>query len=398
MISVNRWVYLITGSIALLFLGLIYAWSIFRAPFTALYPQWSISELSMTFTISMVFFCIGGFSSGQLMKRFKPMHVLCLSALFLFAGFWGVSMIQGAAAREGLRMLYLFYGFFCGGGVGIGYNCVISTVNKWFSDRAGLSSGILMMGFGFGGLLFGGAVKVLIEHSGLFSTFRTLAFAAVILLTAASLFMKLPQSGFGGKGQAAASMKSFTTKEMLADAKFWLFILWSVMVNAAGLIIIGSAASIAAAFGAPALLGLMVSVFNGAGRVLIGSIYDRYKRSITILTVTMLILCAGSILTAGALTGSSLLILIGLLITGMGYGGGPAVTSAFVHSEFGPKYFPVNFSIGTFSLVPAAIIGPMISSFLIERAGGSYSSTFVMIVVLGLLALIVSRLIDLKAR
>ena len=47
------------GTLLLLFCGLIYAWSLFRTPFQVIFPQWSVSQLSMTFTVSMVFFCLG---------------------------------------------------------------------------------------------------------------------------------------------------------------------------------------------------------------------------------------------------------------------------------------------------------------------------------------------------
>ncbi|MDE8734254.1 MFS transporter [Eubacteriales bacterium DFI.9.88] len=394
----NRWVYLFTGMALLLFLGLIYAWSIFKAPFSEIYPQWSIPQLTLTFTISMIFFCLGGFWGGLLYKKIKAMIIIWISALLLFIGFFGVSLINGQDSHSSLYLLYLCYGVFCGTGVGIGYNCVISTVNQWFPDRTGFSSGLLMMGFGCGGLVFGGVVKILIHMAGLFSAFRTLAVMGAVILVIGSFFMKPPESVSANKIEKKAELKSCTTKEMLTDARFWIFILWAVLINSTGLLVIGNAANIALAFGAPALLGLLVSVCNGLGRVILGTMYDKFRQKRTILADCMFIFIAGLSLTAGSVTGRTPLILFGLLVTGIGYGGGPALTSAFIHSEFGPKYFPVNFSIGTFSLIPAAIIGPMISSVLIEKSGGNYNSTFMMILILALLAGICWHLLNRKSR
>src|SRR5699024_1583611 len=135
-----------------------------------------------------------------------------------------------------LILLYVFYGFFRGGGVGFGYYTVISTVNKWFIDRAGLASGLVLMGFGLDGILLGSAVSSLISAIGLFPTFLVLAVAVAIILVAGSFFMKVPPKT---ENESATSSEeevpSTTTADMLKTPVFWLFVLWAILLNSAGL-------------------------------------------------------------------------------------------------------------------------------------------------------------------
>ena len=392
--NTKRWSYLIAGTVMLLFLGLIYAWSIFKAPFNEVYTDWTESQLSLTFTISMIFFCLCGFFSGLLAKKFPPRTVLWLSAIMLFIGFFGASRLNPDDSGTSLILLYVFYGFFCGGGVGFGYNTVISTVNKWFTDRAGLASGLMLMGFGLGGIILGSAVNSLISAIGLFPTFLVLAVAVAIILVAGSFFMKVPPKT---ENESATSSEeevpSTTTADMLKTPVFWLFVLWAILLNSAGLLVINSAASIALAFGAPAVMGLVVSLCNGGGRVFMGSFFDKFSTKPSLFLNICFTFLAGLCLFLVAVNFGIPFILIGLLLAGVGYGSTPTITSAFIHKEYGPKYYPVNFSLGNFALIPAAILGPMISSMLIEQSGGAYNSTFVMIMVLAVAALVVDVLI-----
>ncbi|MGC2872090.1 MFS transporter [Ihubacter sp. mB4P-1] len=393
----KRWLYLAVGTLLLIFCGLIYGWSLFKTPFSEVYTEWSLSQLSMTFTISMIFFCIGGFTAGKLAAKFKPQMIILLSAVCLLAGFFGVSRLDPGNPSSSLPMLYICYGVLGGTGVGLTYNCVIGTMNKWFPDKPGLCSGIMMMGFGLGALILGSIATGLIASKGIFTTFMILGIMIFVVLAVGSFFIKVPDAP-AGKGGPQKELYGEGPGVMLKTASFWIFIVWCVVIGVGGLMVINSAASIAVAFGAPAIVGMIVSVFNGAGRVIVGGIYDKTNGKVAMIVDVVFMFAGGIALLAGAKAGSMVLVLIGLLAMGLSYGANPTICSTLIQKYYGPKFFAVNFGIGMFNLVPAAIIGPTISSSLVEKSGGAYDSSFVAILVFAVLALVlwilVCKIID----
>lgn len=391
----KRWLYLGMGTLTLLFLGLIYAWSIFRTPFGEMYPDWSISQLSLTFTISMIFFCLGGFAGGLLSKKLSIGVRMLISAAMLLLGFFVVSMMKADSPAASLTMLYIFYGVFGGGGVGVAYNGVIGTINKWFPDKVGLASGIMLMGFGLGGLVLGSVVNSMIGSMGLLKVFRVLGIAICVVCVLAAVIIKSPTvedsaalAGLSVKKDtdSETEVRNYTAGEMMKTAKFWFFVIWAILLNAAGLLVINSAANISVAFGGAAILGMIVSLFNGAGRIIAGNNFDRRGRFFSTLVNNAFMLAAGILLTLGGMSGKYIFILCGLVFVGLAYGGCPTITSAYINKAFGPANFPTNFSIANFSLIPAATIGPMISSALLESAGGSYQTNFYTIIAFSLAA------------
>ena len=383
----KRWVVLSVATISLLFLGLIYAWSIFKTPISEMFPMWTVSQLSMTFTIAMSMFCIGGFVGGITGKIFSLRVKFFISAALLFVSFFGTSLMNPANPGTSLIMLYFFYGFLGGGGVGFAYNAIISSVNKWFPDCVGLASGIQLMGFGLGALILGGAASSMMASSlGVPGTLKILALAIAVAMVISAMLIVAPKEGEGAapskdeKAEAEkapkSEPKSFTTAEMLKAPSFWLFEIWNVSLSAAGLLVINSAANISVAYGGAVILGMIISVFNGLGRIVNGSTIDKKGPSFAILACTLYFAIAGVILVAGDAMNSLVLVIAGLIVVGLGFGGCPSLTSAFISRQFGPANFATNFATANFSLMAAATIGPTISSKLLEAAQGAYTTNF----------------------
>lgn len=407
MISSKRWFYLFIATLTMLFLGLIYAWSIFRMPLSEIYPGWTVSQLSLTFSVSMICFCLGGFISGLLNKKLSPCARLLLSASILFIGFFCASTIKQSDPENSLIKLYVFYGAFCGSGVGIAYIIIISSLNRWFPDKVGLTSGIMMSGFGLGGLLLGGVVDIMITSLGVLSVFRVIGIAIASVCVAAAFIIKVPtlsesenialKAGLvGSKSKGLSDVSGVVSDnthivdcspvEMLQTAEFWLFAIWVILLNSAGLLVINSAAIISVTFEGTAVMGLIVSLFNGAGRIIAGNNFDRYGIRKSTLVNNIFMLLAGLLLVLACISNKFFFIFVGLIFVGMSYGGCPAISSAYINRRFGTKYFSINFSITNFSLIPAAAIGPMISSRLLEASGGNYNTNFYAIVAFAVVA------------
>ena len=90
----RRWLYAAAGVIVLLLAGLVYAWSVLSAPVAAYFPEWSKAQLSLTFTICMGFFCIGGFLGGLANRRIPVRIHVWASAVLFFIGFLIASRAQ----------------------------------------------------------------------------------------------------------------------------------------------------------------------------------------------------------------------------------------------------------------------------------------------------------------
>ena len=56
----RRNLYLVIGVFAMLFSGVLYAWSILKIPFKSIFA-WNDNTLANNFTLTMCFFCLGAF-------------------------------------------------------------------------------------------------------------------------------------------------------------------------------------------------------------------------------------------------------------------------------------------------------------------------------------------------
>ena len=393
--TVKRWPYLVYGFFMMLFLGLIYAWSVFIAPLETTFG-WVRSQTSLIFTISMSSFCVGGILAGFLIKRTGFRKTMFLSSLFILCGFIGSTRIHS------LMGIYLTYGVLCGMGAGLGYNATLGMFTKWYPDKPGFCSGALLMGFGFGGLLLGNLATYLMARIGWQGTFVLFGTISAILMALSTFVVSENPPDLGltpdanAHSQSKQTVQNLEAKEMIRQPSFWLYSVFTMFMGASGLAVIGNAVPIAQEIGMPIALATtvagLISVTNGASRIVFGSAFDLLGRRKTILIDSIIALIAVSILIGAFSFSSTPLLIAGFILIGLSYGGLPPTSASFVNRMYGPRNFPVNFSIMNLNIIPAALLGPALAGTL-QVASGSYQGAFSVLLVLCLLGAISGNLI-----
>src|ERR1700748_2490906 len=143
----NRWIIALAGIFLQITLGAVYAWSVFRVPLSKQFG-WTISQVTLTFTISIFVLGISAFCGGLWLNRKGP-RIVALTGGTLY----GLGVFLASFSAYKLWWLYLSYGVIGGVGLGFGYIVPVAVLVKWFPDRRGLITGIAVGGFGAGALL-----------------------------------------------------------------------------------------------------------------------------------------------------------------------------------------------------------------------------------------------------
>lgn len=395
----KRWFYLSVGVIAMLFAGVLYAWSILKSPLTTEFG-WGASQLALNFTLAMSFFCIGGLLGAQLSKKAGTRIALITSGIISALGF----ILTASIHSSSIIMLYVSYGILAGLGIGIAYNVLIATVSAWFPDKKGLCSGCMMMGFGASALILGNVANTMFKSNlGWRKTYIILGIAICIVIVFAGLLLKkpgdiieLPQP----KARKNSSTESFdvteyTSLQMLRRPSFWMAFICISFLAAVGSSVISFAKDLALSVKAPESLAVslvgVLSVCNGVGRIITGALFDSIGRRKTMLCANGLTILAAGVTLLAVSIGSLPLCIVGLCLTGMSYGACPTITAAFTSSFFGMKYFSTNMALMTFTVMGGSLIATL-SNKILEITGG-YTVTFIMLLSLTAVAFLLNLFI-----
>ena len=370
----NRWGIAVAGVFLQVALGAVYAWSVFRLPLAKQFG-WSISEVTLTFTISIFVLGVAAFFGGLWLNRKGP-RIVALTGGLLYGG--GVFLASFSDHR--LWWLYLTYGVIGGTGVGFSYIVPVAVLLKWFPDRRGLITGVAVGGFGAGALITAPVATRLIQTVGVLSTFAYLGVAYLLVTVLGGYFMQNPPEGWKPRGWTATgtqaaqrSTRDYKLSEALRTWQWWALWLLLFLNTSAGISIISQESPLfqelarVSAVAAAGMVGV-ASIGNAFGRVFWAwasdSITRRATFAVMFLAQIALFWALPDINTPGALTIVAFIVL-------MCYGGGFGTMPAFAADYFGSRNVGPIYGLMLTAWGFASAFGPLLIAYM-RQAKGTY--------------------------
>jgi len=367
-------------------IGQLYAFSVFNRPLMQVIgvgaptpADWTHTEIAWIFGLANALAGLTAAVIGTWIDRLGPRLLLFAAALCFGGGFW-ISAL-GISLHE-LVLLYLGYGVIGGIGIGIGYITSVATLLKWFPDRPGLASGIVIMGFGAGAIIGAPlAVELMAAFRsptsvGVAQTMLVMGALYLVVMLAGALIARVPATAAPEAAQAGALpeakpaiARGVPLSTAVRTRTFYLLWLILFLNVTAGVAVISQAAAmiqelfpLRATVGMATLFVTLLSVGNMVGRIGWSTVSDAIGRR---MTFAVFFLLGATLYFAVPYTGGNIwLYMICYMVIISMYGGGFATIPAYVKDVFGLRHFSGIYGPVLTAWSAAGLVGPALLSYL----------------------------------
>lgn len=363
----NRYLILVMGMIIQLCAGIIYMWSVFKGPVST-HLSWDPASASITSSIMLAAFVIGIIIGGRMQDKYSPSPVALAGSIFL-----GLGMILSSFTPQSSPwLIYVFYGIIGGFGVGCVYTTTVSVVQKWFPDKRGFATGMMVCAFGFSLVLFAPLTKMLLADWGVPKTFLLFGILFLVICSICSLLLNNPETK-QQSNMPVSTQKQFTTKEMLRTKEFYLltfsmfFLLPAYFILNPLFISLGMERGLTenlAAFGV-----MLTGVASASGRLLTSWFSDYAGRKGAIMLISLITLASSLVM----IFAEGVLFLVCISAIAFCFGGSASVYAATAADLFGTKHMGLNYGCVMVGFGVSALIFPIISNLLSSIGVYTYS-------------------------
>ena len=368
MSSFQRWFQFTSFFIYMVLLGSVYTYSIYR-PFIISYYDIRYVVSGYPYMVSLAIFAMTmAISSKYFLGQYiKPLIIL---ATILTALGFGLASIAPS-----IGVFTLGYGVMVGIGVGLIYGLSLNTIIRLFTERIGLLSGIMLMGFGLSSVITSPLAQWVLSNYTLSTWFLVLAVLSIVIGTINLL----------GPSYDRQPLPQKTTVQ-----EPYLGLLGLFTVSAfTGLMMIGLSGTIGSQiynFSATQV-SVLVSLFaigNAGARPLFGYLMDRFG------FITSMLLINGVVAVATVLNlfnqGSSIAIFgMSYFIYWFSLGAWLAIMPLLVKKAVGTEKYSAVYGKVFIGYGIAAVGGTLFSGIILDAVS---NTTFIYLGILGLLVVI----------
>lgn len=205
-----------SGAAVIFFTGFPHVWSVYQ-PYMMEEAGWSRGQASVCFYLAFAAFVVGNIVGGRMQDTRNPRRVLWYGGYILSMGIlFSAFMIVPSPV-----FFYITYGVMQGFGQGMVYATIITAARKWFLDRPGFASGIIVTANGFCGVFMAPISRRLLLSGGPKQTLIYIGLAIAMTWLASVIFFAMPETSGEDTGEEkkASGQKQFTSLEMVHTKK-----------------------------------------------------------------------------------------------------------------------------------------------------------------------------------
>jgi OFA family oxalate/formate antiporter-like MFS transporter len=356
-------------------LGSSYAYSVYVKHLTNLWG--SAFWASLPFSVLIATFAFSSIIGGRLYTKKGSIRVPALLSMLLTGGGLLLSLLVEVINNP--LWLVATYGVVVGMGNGMGYVPVVALARKWYPDRAGLATGIVILGYGGSALAFAPLKAYLISLFGVGLTFAIVGLISFAVGVPAAMIVRDPPqevvayfSRFA-KSRAVIPKRDYKPEEVVRTLDFQL--LWASFLLTAGpgLMLIGHMDKLATLNNIPnpPLTVSVFSLMNALGRPPAGWISDRLGKFGRPITMATLFTLQGLLFYALSTPLAEVPWLFYLIVAVLGfiYGSGLALFPAATGDFFGLKYLSENYALVFISWGVSGLFFPSLGGYIKDQTG-----------------------------
>jgi OFA family oxalate/formate antiporter-like MFS transporter len=380
-----RWFVVSIGLFVMMVISIYqYSWSLFAYSLAQEF-KWDLATIGLTFTVFAYTATFIQPFSGYIADSFGPRKVSVFASVLVGVGF----LLSSLASSPG--QLYFFYGL---GGVGVGILYGLSTASaiKWFPEKRGFATGLVVFGFGAGTAIFNWMIQGSLEANGFRTTLQYLGFLMLGVLIPASFFYKFPPPQWmpqskGGAKKSPSQLVEYRPAAMMGTYQWYLIYFCFAFTVSIVLLFGAQMKMVAKEYQLPKeyfdLLLVLFPLGNGLSRIVAGAVSDRVGREKTMVIFYGFL---GFSILALLLFGTHPLLFVMIVFIAALLGGAPfALYPATVGDYYGSKYSTVNYGITYTAKAWAGLISGWLSGYFVSQMG-SYRIPLIIIAICSLLA------------